>query len=120
MVEFSGKGNLARYARHLALEGWDQTVITKSHVIIIGVGALGCEIAKNLTLVGCGNLTLIDMDIIETSNLSRQMLFTENDRGKLKAEVAAEKLAALNPMLRLQFIVKNFKDYPWVFFRMPM
>ena len=112
MVGFSDKGDLARYARHLALEGWDQNVMASSHVIIVGVGALGCEIAKNLTLVGCGELTLIDMDIIETSNLSRQMLFTGEDRGKLKAEVAAEKLAALNPDVEIAVYCEKFQDLP--------
>jgi ubiquitin-activating enzyme E1 C len=112
VVEFSNEGDLARYARHLALEGWDQNVITSSHVIIVGVGALGCEIAKNLTLVGCGRLTLIDMDLIETSNLSRQMLFTENDRGRLKAEVAAEKLSILNPGIEIAIFTEKFQELP--------
>jgi len=112
VVEFSGKENLARYARHLALEGWDQNVITSSHVVIVGVGALGCEIAKNLTLVGCGRLTLIDMDTIETSNLSRQMLFTEEDRGKPKAEVAAKKLTALNPDVEISVYTEKFQELP--------
>lgn len=99
------------------MEGWDQNVIASSHVIIVGVGALGCEIAKNLTLVGCGRLTLIDMDIIETSNLSRQMLFTEEDRGKLKVEVAARKLTALNPDVDISVFCEKFQELPLGIFK---
>lgn len=106
------KQDLARYARHLALEGWNQNIIASSHVLIVGVGALGCEIAKNLTLVGVGKLTLIDMDTIETSNLSRQMLFTEKDRGRLKAEVALEKLSVLNPEIEIITYSKKFQEMP--------
>ncbi|UCE39488.1 MAG: ThiF family adenylyltransferase [Thermoplasmata archaeon] len=103
---------MARYARHLSLEGWDQDVISSSHVLIVGIGALGCEIAKNLALVGVGNLILIDMDTIETSNLSRQMLFTDNDRGRLKAEVAKEKLKILNPDVSIETYTQKFQDLP--------
>lgn len=103
---------MARYARHLALEGWSQEVVSNSHVIIVGIGALGCEIAKNLALVGIGKLSLVDMDTIETSNLSRQMLFTAEDRGKLKAEVAKEKLEVLNPDVTLKAYTKKFQELP--------
>ncbi|UCF08596.1 MAG: ThiF family adenylyltransferase, partial [Thermoplasmata archaeon] len=106
------KVDYARYARHLALEGWDQEVIASSHVIVVGVGALGCEIAKNLALVGVGKLTLIDMDTIETSNLSRQMLFSDADKGRLKAEVAMEKLKALNPGVAIHVFTEKFQDLP--------
>lgn len=108
----SEKKDLARYARHLSLEGWNQDIISSSHVIIVGIGALGCEIAKNLALVGVGKLTLIDMDTIETSNLSRQMLFTEEDRGKLKAEVAKKKLGILNPDSAIVTYTKKFQELP--------
>jgi ubiquitin-activating enzyme E1 C len=117
VVGFSSeKKDLARYARHLSLEGWNQDVISSSHVIIVGIGALGCEIAKNLALVGVGRLTLIDMDTIETSNLSRQMLFTEADRGELKAEVAREKLGILNPDVEIAAYTKKFQELPIEFF----
>ncbi len=106
------KKDMARYARHLSLEGWNQDIISSSHVIIVGIGALGCEIAKNLALVGVGKLTLIDMDTIETSNLSRQMLFTENDKGKMKAEVAKEKLKVLNPDVEIITYTKKFQELP--------
>lgn len=113
MVRFSDKKqDRARYARHLGLEGWSQEVISSSKVLIAGIGALGCEIAKNLALVGVGNLTLVDMDTIEISNLSRQMLFIIEDKGKLKAEVAKEKLMILNPNIKVKAYTKKFQDLP--------
>jgi molybdopterin/thiamine biosynthesis adenylyltransferase len=80
--------------------------------MVVGVGALGCEIAKNLALVGIGTLTLVDMDIIETSNLSRQLLFQEMDRGRLKAEVAREKLESMNPNVNIQVHTTKFQQLP--------
>jgi ubiquitin-activating enzyme E1 C len=80
--------------------------------MIIGIGALGCEIAKNLALVGVGNLTLVDMDTIEVSNLSRQLLFTLNDKGRLKAEVAKEKLNILNPEVNITTFARKFQELP--------
>ena len=106
------KKGLARYARHLSLEGWNQDIISSSHVIIVGIGALGCEIAKNLALVGLGKLTLIDMDTIEISNLSRQMLFTDADKGRLKAKVAQEKLGVLNPDIDIIAHTRKFQELP--------
>lgn len=101
-----------RYARHYLLEGWDQDIVKNSSVLVVGVGALGCEIAKNLALVGVGRLHLVDMDTIELSNLSRQMLFFERDRGRYKAEVAAERIKEMNPSVRTFHYTTRFQDLP--------
>jgi ubiquitin-activating enzyme E1 C len=113
VVGFSkNKKDLARYARHLGLQGWSQDIISSSNVLIVGVGALGCEIAKNLALVGVGNLIMVDMDTIEISNLSRQMLYSLKDKGRLKVEVAKEKLEILNPSINILAYPNKFQELP--------
>ncbi len=92
---------LERYDRQLRIEGWDQDRLAKATIAIIGVGATGCEVSKNLALMGVGRLILVDNDVIELSNLSRQMLFTDEDLGKPKAPVAAEKLKKMNPWIKV-------------------
>jgi len=105
-----------RYARHLLLEGWDQEALRDSSVMVVGVGALGCEIAKNLALAGVGTIHLVDMDIIEMSNLSRQLLFRETDRGRNKAEVAAEWISGANPDVDVIPHQGKFQDLPMAVF----
>jgi len=92
------------YDRQFRLEGWSQKVVKNSRVLIVGVGGLGCEIAKNLAMLGVGQLDLIDLDIIEHSNLNRQVLFTGAKIGEPKAVVAARKLKEINPNI----IVKGY------------
>ena len=89
------------YARQQLIDGWDQEIVNKGCVMIVGVGALGCEIAKDFALMGIGKIVLVDLDTIETSNLSRQMLFKPGDEGRPKAEVAAERLKDMNPFLKV-------------------
>jgi len=101
-----------RYARHLLLEGWDQEALGNSSVMVVGVGALGCEIAKNLALAGVGTIHLVDMDIIEMSNLSRQLLFRGSDRGRNKAAVAAEWVLRANPDVEVIPHEGKFQDLP--------
>ncbi len=92
------------YDRQFRLEGWSQKLVKNSRVLIVGVGGLGCEIAKNLAMLGVGHLDLIDLDIIEHSNLNRQVLFTGAKIGEPKAVVAARKLKEINPNI----IVKGY------------
>ena len=100
------------YARQQLIDGWDQDIIDNGVIMIIGVGALGCEIAKDFALMGIGKLILVDLDTIETSNLSRQMLFKPGDEGRPKAEVAAEKLKEMNPYLKVDFYFEKLQKLP--------
>ncbi|TFF85649.1 MAG: hypothetical protein EU551_03595 [Promethearchaeota archaeon] len=84
------------YDRQFRLNGWDQKILKESKVLIAGVGGLGCETAKNLAMLGVGTLYLVDLDIIEHSNLNRQILFSDAKMGEPKANVAARKLKEIN------------------------
>jgi molybdopterin/thiamine biosynthesis adenylyltransferase len=90
------------YNRQFRLEGWDQNLVKNSRVLVAGVGGLGCETAKNLAMVGVGRLDLVDLDVIEHSNLNRQILFAGAEMGRPKAEVAAERLLEINPNITIQ------------------
>lgn len=79
-----------RFARLEAIEWWDQARLARARVLVVGAGALGNEIIKNLALLGVGHVAIADMDHVELSNLSRSVLFRETDEGRPKAECAAE------------------------------
>lgn len=89
-----------RNARLAMLGGWwDRSVVKAARVGVIGIGALGNEILKNLALLDFRSVVLIDKDIVEISNLSRSVLFRSSDEGKPKVEAAVGAAAALNPDL---------------------
>ena len=86
-----------RYHTFGYISWWKQEVVRDATILVVGAGALGNEVLKNLALMGIGNILIVDFDTIEDSNLSRSVLFRESDRGRRKAEVAAEAVKALNP-----------------------
>jgi molybdopterin-synthase adenylyltransferase len=86
-----------RYSRLRLISWWDQEKLRKAKVFVVGAGALGNEVLKNLALLGVGRVYLIDLDEIEDSNLTRSVLFRVRDRGKSKAFAAAEALRDINP-----------------------
>ncbi|WP_417437365.1 HesA/MoeB/ThiF family protein [Idiomarina abyssalis] len=90
---------MLKYNRHIALPAMDlegQERLLNAHVVIIGLGGLGCAVAPYLTAAGIGKITLVDDDVIDRHNLQRQILFTENSVGKNKAEQARQHLVQLN------------------------
>ena len=86
-----------RYSRLRLMPWWDQEKLRQSKLIVVGAGALGNEILKNLALLGVGSILVVDCDIVETSNLSRGVLYRPSDEGKPKACAAAQAVRALNP-----------------------
>ncbi len=76
--------------------------IEKSKVSIIGIGGIGCPLATYLISSGVKYIQLIDGDIIEKSNLNRQILFTSNDIGKKKVTIAKKKLLKINPNCQIK------------------
>lgn len=82
--------------RQERIAGWKQSVLRDARVAVIGAGALGNELLKNLALSGVRYAFIADMDDIEMTNLSRTVLFSEEDLGRMKAEAAAEKFLGLN------------------------
>lgn len=91
---------LDRYARHIILRevgGAGQMALLAARVAVIGAGGLGSPVIQYLAAAGVGHLTLIDDDAVSLSNLQRQTLFATADIGRPKVEVAAERVAALNP-----------------------
>jgi len=93
-----------RYARHTVLPDFGdrgQQQLGTAKVLLIGVGGLGAPAAMYLTAAGLGNLALSDFDSVDVTNLQRQILFTEQDIGKNKADTAAARLNALNSAVRI-------------------
>jgi adenylyltransferase/sulfurtransferase len=86
-----------RYHTFGYISWWRQETVRNATVLVVGAGALGNEVLKNLALMGIGRIIVADFDTIEDSNLSRSVLFRTEDRGRPKAEVAAEAVRALNP-----------------------
>jgi adenylyltransferase/sulfurtransferase len=96
-----------RFSRFELIGWWDQERLSRAKVLVIGAGALGNEILKNLALLGVGNVVVADFDAIENSNLSRSVLFREADCGRLKSEVAAERARDIYPGMRVRPLNAN-------------
>jgi len=102
-----------RYNRQIVLRGFDfdgQEKLKASHVLIVGLGGLGCAAAQYLAAAGVGSLTLLDFDTVSLSNLQRQTLHTDARIGMKKVASAAIALAGVNPHLRLQQIDHQLED----------
>ena len=84
-----------------------QRKLAKSKVAVVGVGGLGTVSSLYLALAGAGHLRLIDQDTVETPNLHRQILYSLDDLHYPKAEVAAERLKKLNPLLEVEPVSEN-------------
>src|SRR5260370_34016070 len=96
-----------RYRRLRLIPWWGQEKLAAARVLVIGAGALGNEILKNLALLGFRNVVIVDMDRIDESNLSRTILFRESDIGDFKVNAAASAYLSIAPNALWQPIVAN-------------
>jgi len=101
-----------RYARHLPLTGFGaegQRRLATTRVLVIGIGGLGCPVATYLTSAGVGQLVLNDFDTVDETNLARQFLYTADDIGKRKVEIAAARLHIINGAVRHEMVDRRLE-----------
>ncbi|MFX0177120.1 MAG: ThiF family adenylyltransferase [Candidatus Hodarchaeota archaeon] len=101
-----------KYDRQKRIKGWDQEKISNATVMVIGAGATGNELVKNLVLTGIGKIYLIDYDIIEPSNLNRCILFNikVNNEREYKVDLVKEVCNDLNPEVEIIAIKKELNS----------
>src|SRR5512136_1352798 len=94
-----------RYKRQTMLFGDEgQERLKQAHIFIAGAGGLGSPVSLYLAVAGVGTITIVDMDVVDQSNLNRQILHADRDIGKKKTVSAEEKLSAINPDIRIHAI----------------
>ena len=101
---------LERYSRHIILKeigAKGQKKLLQAKVLIIGAGGLGAPAALYLAAAGVGTIGIVDADVVDLSNLQRQVIHTTNDIGKKKVESAAETMRAINPDVQ----VNTYHDF---------
>jgi molybdopterin/thiamine biosynthesis adenylyltransferase len=98
-----------RYHRQSLISWWDQERLAAARVLVVGAGALGNELVKNLALIGVGEILVADLDRIENSNLARCVFFRPGDEGEYKARVLAARAAELNPGVRITALVGDVR-----------
>ena len=107
---------LLRYSRHILLPQMDiegQQALLDAHVLVVGAGGLGCPVIQYLAAAGVGELTLIDDDLVELSNLQRQVAHGTDDIGKAKVESAKQDVQRLNPDVTVNALQQR-ADYDWL------
>ena len=99
---------LSRFARHIVLPevgGTGQVALAGAHVVLIGCGGIGSPALQYLAAAGTGRLTLVDSDVVEESNLQRQTIFSPDDIGRPKAEIAAGWVRRFDPALEVRPVI---------------
>jgi molybdopterin/thiamine biosynthesis adenylyltransferase len=104
---------IERYARHLVLRevgGPGQQKLKAATVLIVGAGGLGAPAALYLAAAGVGSIRIVDPDVVDLSNLQRQIIYAGADRGRSKVDASAERLLALNPNVAVAALNQAFDD----------
>ncbi len=99
-----------RYSRHRAIEGFSQARLQASRYAVIGAGAIGNEVVKNLCLLGVGAIDVYDFDTVEVHNLTRSVLLREADVGAAKAQAVAARARDLDPAVTIRAIPGDVHD----------
>lgn len=97
-----------RYQRHSLIDWFDQRKLQETRVVVVGAGAVGNEVLKNLVLLGVGHIHVFDFDKIEEHNLTRCVLFRDSDIGRHKAEVAAESCRQIDSNVEIRASCVDF------------
>src|SRR5438132_14083518 len=98
------KDEILRYSRHLIMPevGMDgQLKLKSAKVLLIGTGGLGAPLGLYLAAAGVGKIGLVDFDVVDFTNLQRQVIHSTKDVGRKKLDSAAEKMVAINPFLQI-------------------
>ena len=105
------------WARHLLVWGLEgQRRIRNSSVLLAGAGAIGNEVAKNLAMLGVGQMLIVDRDTVELSNVSRMVFFEQSDLGKNKAEVLAKNIHRKYPYVQTAAFRGDLERLPLKFY----
>jgi adenylyltransferase/sulfurtransferase len=99
-----------RYSRLAISNVWKLDALRAARALVVGAGALGNEVGKNLALMGVRLITIVDRDTVEVSNLTRSVFFRESDHGQPKATVLAERLYELNPDVEVLPLVGSVEE----------
>lgn len=118
MSGLAGRRALRRYSRHLlipevGLAGQER--LLRSRVLVVGAGGLGSPVLAYLAAAGVGRIGIVDDDVVDETNLQRQVLFSQADIGRAKSAVAAQRIVALNPQVAVdaypvRFAASNARD----------
>ena len=110
MKSLLSKNQIIRFEKQILLKEigvLGQQKLTKSKILVIGVGGLGCPVVDVLSRAGIGNIGIVDDDFVNLSNIHRQTLFDNNDLGKSKVLVVKNKVKKINPNIKIKIFKKR-------------
>jgi molybdopterin-synthase adenylyltransferase len=99
-----------RYRRHNLIDWFSQQEVSAARIAVVGAGAIGNEVVKNLALLGVGQIDVYDFDTVEIHNLTRSVLLRERDIGTSKAQAVVSRAAELDPNCRLRAFTGDIRD----------
>lgn len=110
-TELSVELDESRFDRQERITWWDQNRLAHARALVVGAGALGNEIVKNLVLVGVGSVVVVDFDEVEMSNLSRCVFFRPEDEGRPKSDVLAERASEMSPATEVHGLSRDVRGF---------